>query len=635
MSILTVEDFREELQRFAETTLKLKFDGLAASFKSDLSEHWWRAKEQCAEKPCIDQQASLRALANPTPPIVFETVPPPPAAKVAARSFVRPAAVASSDYLNQLSSLKPDFENHHLSCRVFPTPSGQEEEVSMQTEESPGQLEADLGQSPGKDLTTSETAMRQKLQDNLKRTRTWDEHRVDDSIALKIVTHPCFEWAVMIAIVLNSVYVGTEIDYLARQEKRRHETEFGNLLTAFEVSFIVLFVSELLLKVCAYRLRFCQRQTVHDAEMFWWNLYDCAVIGFEVIGICLKHLLGTHLYGVTVLRVLRFCRLLRIVRAVKLAYFVKDLRTIVASIANSMTLFFWALSALLLEMYIGGVFFTEIVRDYKLEYPDRDHTELTDLFGTLPRTCLSLLQAVTGGKDWCDILDPLEDVGLIKARLPFIAFVLFTLLAMMNVITGAFLDRASENAKVTEENLALAQARAIFAATDYNNSGRISWDEFEKVLQHKRVESFFMALDLDISEGRTLFDLLDYTGDGTVSADEFLCGCLRLRGNAKALDLLLLSREAQQLNHSVDRSVIACHKVSEENQKVVKANWEINKEQLDYLSECRSQSQFNSSLNNHILELVGDLRGMLGQMAHSVPPSAEFSSECAPASGPF
>merc|ERR1712113_411771 len=54
---------------------------------------------------------------------------------------------------------------------------------------------------------------------------------------------------------------------------------------------------------------------------------------------------------------------------------------------------------------------------------------------------------------------------------------------------------------------------------------------------------FFQALDIDMSEARHVFDLLDMSGDGTIDADEFLNGCLHMHGPAKALDLLLLSRE--------------------------------------------------------------------------------------------
>jgi hypothetical protein len=266
-----------------------------------------------------------------------------------------------------------------------------------------------------------------------------------------------------------------------------------------------------------------------------------------------------------------------------------------------MTLFFWVLMALLLEIYMGAVFFTEVVREHKLDNPDDDHTVLTNLFGSLPRSGLSLLQSVTGGKDWCEFSEALEEVGP-SAQIPFFFFLLFTLLAMMNVITGAYLDTASENAKATEEHLALTKARQIFADCDHDFSGRISWKEFEKVIHHKRVEGFFKAMDLDASEGKNLFDMLDHSGDGSVSADEFLCGCLRLRGNARALDLLLLSRESQELSSAIEKTIqvnreaaLAHSKVSKENQKVVKDLLKLNQEQSDTIGELQKMIRSLSS----------------------------------------
>merc|ERR1711862_712541 len=101
-------------------------------------------------------------------------------------------------------------------------------------------------------------------------------------------------------------------------------------------------------------------------------------------------------------------------------------------------------------------------------------------------------------------------------------------------------------------------ARAVFSAVDETKSGRITWPDFERALDHAHVKTFFEATGICISEARNLFDLLDVSGDGTISFDEFLNGCLRVKGTAKALDLLVLSREVSLLfEQSVGENSVA------------------------------------------------------------------------------
>jgi hypothetical protein len=267
--------------------------------------------------------------------------------------------------------------------------------------------------------------------------------------------------------------------------------------------------------------------------------------------------------------------------------FFKDLRTIVNSIALSMTLFFWTLIAIFLVTYMAALYFTEIMLYRRATLlagdPNVDLTGI-NLFRDLPTTFFTLLQSVTGGMDWAEVFDPLiQEIGP-EAYVPFLIFLLFMVLAVMNVVTGVFLDKASRNAKDDIEHLALMKARAIFVAADFNASGSISWEDFERVLHHKDVTSFFDALDLDAAEGKTLFDLLDLTGDGTVSADEFLCGCLRLRGSAKALDLLVLSREVTQLCDKNTQAILLNRQMATERKAILQQSWVSVKENKDAIT---------------------------------------------------
>jgi len=60
-------------------------------------------------------------------------------------------------------------------------------------------------------------------------------------------------------------------------------------------------------------------------------------------------------------------------------------------------------------------------------------------------------------------------------------------------------------------------------------------------------------LGVDVAEGEQLFHLLDTDKSGGVDSRELINGLLRLRGNAKSLDVALILREVNRLFDQVDQ----------------------------------------------------------------------------------
>merc|ERR1711972_382055 len=86
----------------------------------------------------------------------------------------------------------------------------------------------------------------------------------------------------------------------------------------------------------------------------------------------------------------------------------------------------------------------------------------------------------------------------------------------------------------------VGKVREFFREADTDGNGTLSWDEFRVHLSNPRVKAYFQALDLDVSQAHCLFTLLDEDGSDEVSVKEFLDGCLRLRGEARNIDLNML-----------------------------------------------------------------------------------------------
>jgi len=93
----------------------------------------------------------------------------------------------------------------------------------------------------------------------------------------------------------------------------------------------------------------------------------------------------------------------------------------------------------------------------------------------------------------------------------------------------------------------MADIKTFFYEADKDRSGMLSLEEFEEHLKQDRVKAYFQALELDISQARALFMLLDVDGSNEVELEEFIGGCMRMKGDAKSIDVNMLLYENEKM----------------------------------------------------------------------------------------
>jgi len=358
--------------------------------------------------------------------------------------------------------------------------------------------------------------------------------------ALALVQSVWFERAVSLVILLNGFWIGFVTEYMAQQELRSMPRAF----TIVEYNFLGFFALEFGIRFLVCGLALFRPAGHHDNPLLLWNYFDAVVILLQVLEVIFESVLSSFY----VIRVIRLVRLVRIIRLVKVLRFVRELRVIVYSIWMSGALFAWSVVAMLLMNFMCSIVFTDYVLDRKINtvVDDQEKAYLNTHFGSLYRTMFSLFKSVTGGEDWGNLMNALGS-DEIPVQLLFTAYVAFTLFAMLNVISGIFLETAMESVRDEREMYVMRNARVLFKTIDHTGNGTISWKDFEYALDHQHMRSFLEAIDVRTSDARNLFNLLDASGDQMISSDEFLSGCLRLRGPSKSLDLLVLSKELHQL----------------------------------------------------------------------------------------
>ena len=244
----------------------------------------------------------------------------------------------------------------------------------------------------------------------------------------------CFGYVIITFIVLNAVMMGIQADWMVAHIGQTAPEAFD----MFENLFAVIFTCELAMRILVYHIRFFR-----TAE--WkWNLFDSVVVGLQIIDIVSTIAVGpdanvsSETGNLSFMRIIRLMRLLRILRLMRLLRFVQELRSMVMSIAASLKSLMWTIILLAFLMYGVGVCLTQMIADRGLEEPRIMvlSPDLKSYYGSLPEALVSLFQGITGGIDWNDLLEPLEEQISPWLAVVFVLYIAFAVLAMMNVVTG-------------------------------------------------------------------------------------------------------------------------------------------------------------------------------------------------------
>mmetsp|Transcript_56434 Transcript_56434/g.127326 ORF Transcript_56434/g.127326 Transcript_56434/m.127326 type:complete len:308 (+) Transcript_56434:2-925(+) len=264
-------------------------------------------------------------------------------------------------------------------------------------------------------------------------------------------------------------------------------------------------------------------------------------------------------------------KMMRIVRVFRVFRFFRELSLLALMIVDSMKSLMWALLMLAIIIYVFAILFTSRASEYmkamhsqspaELDAMSEDLSEVHRQFGSLGRTVYSLVQAMLGGVSWGVCSDALMDIDWFTGAL-FFFYVAFTILAVMNIITGVFVDNAVETARTQRDFLIqkemelrekyTGEMRDLFAEMDKEGTGTIGLAEVQAYLEDPRVQGYFTALGLDPNDTERLFKLIDDDGSGDVDVGEFLDGCLRLKGQARSIDVYAIMHDLKLLDTKVE-----------------------------------------------------------------------------------
>jgi len=243
------------------------------------------------------------------------------------------------------------------------------------------------------------------------------------------------------------------------------------------------------------------------------------------------------------------------------------------SILRSLKSLIWVILVLSLTFYLFAIVFTTAATSHMPEreqWFSEENQGLVAFFGSLGDSILSLFMAMSGGRDWAEYYDVLRPLH-IQYRFLFLIFITFSVFAVVNIVTGVFVDSALEcnhtdreimvHEELVTKRRYLESMQEAFVEMDEDGSDCIGLEEFEAKLDDERVIAYFNALKLDVSDAATLFRLLDYDNSGQISIHEFLTGCYTLQGESRSLDMKIMQFEVQSLQEKFENMSLLLHDI--------------------------------------------------------------------------
>lgn len=357
------------------------------------------------------------------------------------------------------------------------------------------------------------------------------------------------DYVVSIMLTVNAVMMGVQVDYMAH-----NNSETSPAFRISEIMFLLFFVSEL-----GVRMRKMGPVEFWRGPSWRWNVFDFLTVLFHSLEVGLAEIVGEENLplGTPALILLRVFRLVRIMRLVRLLRFIQELHMIVYLILGSFWPFIWAFVVLLLMTYAVGIFLTQVVVFHYKDKGDDTDQELLKYFGSLGSSVLYLFAAITGGIDWTQLCDPLGREISVGLQLVFLFYIAFSVLVLMNLVTGVFVDSAKRMTRVEHKDELVREVIACFGLDNQSADQQvITRHDFYDHMETPHLRGVFAAAGIDPSEADLIWSFVDKNNLGYSSPEELVAGANRLLGNSRMFDIEVMRHQSRMRENKIQKEIV-------------------------------------------------------------------------------
>jgi len=367
------------------------------------------------------------------------------------------------------------------------------------------------------------------------------ERRFECRHVTAIVDNRLFGVCIFSLIALNALLIGIATDYTIKVEFEAFDVKANSVdqptwMIICDLVFIFAFMGELVLRMLALQGQFFL------GPAWQWNIFDATLTISSFLELALIAV-NINLSYIRVFRLARIARSLRVFHLLQWASLIRSLRLMLLAIIKSAVPFVWAVLVMVMIIFVFAVILLNGVTNYVADAAD-DNPHIDEMrlyFGSMSMTLLTLFSSVSGGKDWWEIMELFLELSTWYGMV-YLFFILVSVLAVLNIITGIFVKEALEMAsqdrdlqmqlELEENRFLLKKLKDLFEQIDDDQGGTISLEEFQRHMEVDEIRVLFSLLGLEVSDAISFFKILDVDGSQELEIEEFVMGCMRHKGSS-------------------------------------------------------------------------------------------------------
>jgi len=384
------------------------------------------------------------------------------------------------------------------------------------------------------------------------RQQSWSQRR---RCASKIISSNLLGALMTIVIIANMIFVFVQANLRAKCESRSDSCP-NPLFKVLNCICLVMYVSELLLRLYVQRDRFCSCPL---------NAMDAIVVAISIIGELCDNLMQ-HATVLRLIRALRFTRILGL-----LSMF-RELYLMLACLVSTMRTIFWAclmLSVFLLVLALVGLevlkpIHKEIIQERKalgISTNSCHHSETA--FDSIGESMATLFGAIVIGDGFWDTLVLLMEKDW-RATIAVSSSFALIYLVVNGVILSVIVARACEayhhddTYKATSHRRVYQRARqelmVLLQEVAANTGNTISLTDLKVLwVSSATFHDYFTAMNVDMSFLEHALALMDSDSDGEVTFDDFADSVVRLKNtDAGPVAAFIQHQVTQVMNELTD-----------------------------------------------------------------------------------
>lgn len=366
-------------------------------------------------------------------------------------------------------------------------------------------------------------------------------------------------------VSMNSVFIFLELESQGSKIASNLDISpdisgWGVLDDTFTVAdhvFNVFYIAEMIAKISLMRSDYIKDPL---------NILDAMVAVLNMIDILILKGSGS----IVLARFARLIRVSRLARLPRIARVSHELCALINTLYLSLRALACAAVLLVLIVSISGLAMSHFVGLYLLEECEPNDPICIwsyTHYGSASRATWTMFQITLSGS-WPVLARPTVESMSWFYVLFWLMYIIIVWFGVLRVLTALFLKQTMEVAQCDHETLIkdkmrekaryAAALREFFLDVDKDGDGSINHTEFHNALSDPKAKAWLNTLDLEVVEVDTLFQMLD-DGDGYISFDELLASAVRLRGWARASDLITMAcnqktmlTRLDQLSNEVD-----------------------------------------------------------------------------------